>query len=280
MNQTKWTKNMNLKPSYEVVSLEAKQIKDLVGSLLTEVCKGEVNFEVHESSCFTSNNATVSIDFNDLTESQKSELNSLGICEEASVQENTQAIFNELFGGRFNHLRLSPDELLYFVYLDKQKYKLEVETSCGLLTAEAIHCDDYPGFAINFEGEELYRGGANAVYVEFIESEKQLQTCTYDNHISADEPTHVIKHKYFALKNRKGSVVIESLPYTVDREKGFINISAPDESSVLTLRCSTVNSDDHEVFGEVIENRSQEIDEWLYSCGYFVIADFKADLQS
>lgn len=280
MNQTKWTKKMNLKPSYEVVSLGADEINDLVASFLTDVCEGEVNFEVQESSCLTTNNAAISVGFDTLTEKQKSALDALGIYEGASAQENTQAIFNELFGENFNHLRLSPDELVYFVYLDKAKDRLEVETSCGLLIAEAIHCDEYPGFAINFEGEELYRGGANAAYVEFIESEKQLQTCTYDNDFCSDEPTHIIKHKYFAFKNRKGDVIIESLPYTVDREKGLIHISTPDDSSILSLGCSTANSDDYEVFGEVIENRSQEIDEWLYSCGYCVVADFRADLQS
>lgn len=280
MIQTKWTEKMGLKSSYEVISLEANQLNELVDMLLTEICGAKIKFKIENLVEYDQNTVVVSIDFDSLTTQQKEMLATQGIVEISETHgeiENNQAIFEELFGLNFDSIQLDINTFAYLIFISKADSRLIIPTSYGDLEVEPVYDEAYPGVKIDFKGKNALNGGGNVAFIEVDEEKGELQTCTYDS--NSNEPTHVIQHNYFIVKDLKGEVIIEDLPYEINGMHRLIKVKTPCEKyeKLFVLNSYAGNEDDEE-WGFFITHKSQEVEEWLFECGYKVIADFRADL--
>ena len=279
MIQTKWTEKMGLKPNYEVISLEANQLNELVDMLLTEICGAKINFTIENLVEYDQNTVVVSIDFDSLTTQQKEMLATQGIVEISETHgeiENNQAIFEELFGLNFDSIQLDINTFSYLIFIYKGNSGLVVPTSYGDIEVEPIYDDAYPGVKIDFKGKHALGGGGLVAVIEVDEEIGEIQTCAYDNNY--DEPTHVIQNKYFIMKNVKGEVIIEDLPYEINGNDRLVTVKTPCEQNKTSFFLNSyTGEDDDRDWGFFIEHNSQEIEEWLFGCGYKVIADFRAD---
>lgn len=274
MKETKWMKESKLSARYEVVTLTRHDLEYLVKLMLTLTLEKGVAFKIEDILDWDTNTVAIKIDFSSLTSEDCSVLEQYNIRQTDDVFEQTHAILTELFGSNYDFIQLSVNTLQYQVFIFKPEGdKVIMETPFGDIEARAFASEDYKGIDISFVGDELFHGGGLTACIEVNETEKTIKTYTYDG--VHDEPTECVEHSHFIMKETKGEVVIEDLAHTIDVKNRAVVIETPCKEHSYCFRFLGRGEED---WGHFIENNSQEVEEWLFECGYSVIADYRADL--